>query len=110
MTAIVLSPHTDDAVFSIGDHLCGLDAKTVVSPMAAIPADNTGRTKHETLRSEHSTAMGIIDAEFVNGPFLDDVYAPPDRGIFDAWLSSQLRSADMVYIPVGIKHFDHLLV
>lgn len=110
MTTVVLSPHTDDAVFSIGDHLCSLDSKWVVSPMAAIPPDVAGKVKHERLCAEHAVAMSIIGAGLVNGPFFDDVYPAPDRGIFDAWLSRQLAGAELVYVPVGIKHSDHLLV
>lgn len=110
MTIVVLSPHTDDAVFSIGDHLCSLGDKVVVSPMAGIPDDPAGKAKHETLRAEHAVAMSIIGADHIDGPFLDDVYPPPDPGIFSAWQSVQLAAADMVYVPVGIKHVDHLMV
>lgn len=110
MTAFVLSPHTDDAVFSIGEHLCGLDDKIVVSPMAGIPKDLVGRAKHETLHAEHAAAMAIVGAEHRNGPFLDDVYPPPDPGIFTAWMNAQLAQADTLYVPLGIRHHDHLLV
>jgi LmbE family N-acetylglucosaminyl deacetylase len=110
VTTIVLSPHTDDAVFSIGDHLCSLETKTVVAPMAAIPADAAGKVKHETLHGEHAEAMAIIGVDHVNGPFFDDVYPAPDPGIFAAWLSLQLADADTVYVPVGIRHIDHLIV
>lgn len=110
MTTVVLSPHTDDAVFSIGDHLCSLSDAVVVAPMAGIPADPAGKAKHETLRAEHAIAMSIIGATYINGPFLDDVYPPPDPIIFNAWLAAQLATATAVYVPVGIKHVDHLMV
>ncbi|MET8648429.1 hypothetical protein [Nocardia aurea] len=97
-------------MFSIGDHLCTLDEKTVVSPMAGIPTDPAGKTKHETLRAEHAEAMSIIGADIVNGPFLDDVYPAADRGIFNAWLITQLDQADTMYVPLGIHHPDHLTV
>ncbi|MFC9432717.1 hypothetical protein [Nocardia sp. NPDC057030] len=110
MSAVVLSPHTDDAIFSLGEHLCAQAGVTVVAPLAGIPADPAGRRKHQTLWAEHARAMAIIGARYVNGPFLDDVYPPPDRGIFDAWLTLQLADAETVYIPLGIKHVDHVLV
>lgn len=110
MTVVVLSPHTDDAVFSIGDHLAGMAGITVVSTAAAVPADPAGKAKHETLRAEHATAMSITGADYINGPFLDDVYPSPDLGVFNAWVSSHLAGADMIYVPVGIHHFDHLMV
>lgn len=110
MNTVVLSPHTDDAVFSIGAHLCSLDDKTVISPMAGIPVDVAGKAKHETLHAEHATALSMVGADHVNGPFLDDVYPPPDPQIFSAWLRRYLTAADVVYVPVGIHHPDHVMV
>lgn len=110
MTSVVLSPHTDDAVFSIGEHLCSLGDVVVVSPMAAIPSDPAGRVKHETLRAEHAAAMEVIGGDYLNGPFLDDVYPAPHAEIFAAWMNVQLAQADTVYVPLGIRHHDHLMV
>lgn len=52
MTTTVFSPHTDDAIFSIGAHITGLKAR-IVTPFAGIPDDEAGRQKHTTLRAEH---------------------------------------------------------
>jgi LmbE family N-acetylglucosaminyl deacetylase len=109
MTTVVLSPHTDDAVFSIGAHL-NLRGALVVSPMAGVPRDVEGSRKHTTLREEHRKAMSIIGCTAINGPFLDDVYPAADRDVIRQWMRIQLRTATQVYVPLGIHHPDHMLV
>jgi LmbE family N-acetylglucosaminyl deacetylase len=110
---VVLSPHTDDAVFSIGSHLASLDDDiTIVSPMAGVPDDPAGQAKHTTLRAEHAAAMELMGWQFVSGDFLDDVYPrTPSLDVFvGAFLHGYMAAADTVYIPLGIHHPDHVLV
>lgn len=115
MTTVVVSPHTDDAIFSIGAHLSTLDPGeplTIASPMAGIPNDAVGLVKHITLRREHDRAVALLapTARVVNGDFLDDVYDPPALDELSAWLREAISGADTVYVPVGIHHPDHLMV
>lgn len=110
MKHVVFSPHTDDAIFSIGAYLSQLDGGiSVVSPMAGLPADDAGRRKHEVLRAEHESACAELDLRISNGDFLDDVYEAPARSEVKDWMD-QFFNADSIYIPFGIHHPDHLLV
>lgn len=51
MNTVVFSPHTDDAIFSIGAYITGLKAR-IVTPFAGVPDDEAGRQKHTTLRAD----------------------------------------------------------
>jgi len=108
MTIVVLSPHTDDAIFSCGAYLTDKTDVQIVTPFAAIPDDEDGRRKHETLHREHGAACQVIKAEPVNGPFLDDVYAAPKRRDVRTWLS-QFMACETLLVPFGIHHPDHTL-
>lgn len=110
MPVVAFSPHTDDAIFSIGGTLGWMTEVTIVSPMAAVPADEAGRAKHERLRAEHGHACEILDAEHVEGPFLDDVYPPSLRRDVLTWLASFLVPGVTAFVPLGIHHPDHVFV
>lgn len=108
----VLSPHTDDAIFSIGGLLSAtIEDVLIASPMAGIPTDGAGHRKHTTLCAEHAAACKAIGVRFNNGGFLDDVYA--DTRVLSGlrrWIVANLAWADELYIPLGIHHPDHVLV
>lgn len=106
----VISPHTDDAIFSIGEHLWLLDDVTIITPFAGIPSDPEGKAKHTILRQEHSMACSVIGADMINGDFLDDVYPDRDEQKVISWLESQLKGFDIVYVPLGIHHPDHVFI
>lgn len=111
MKTVVFSPHTDDAIFSLGSYLSTTQSSDIViaSPFAAIPEDEAGRLKHETLRAEHEHACAALgDVQIVNGPFLDDVYQPSDPTEVMRWLREQAIDADEIYVPLGIHHPDHV--
>lgn len=111
MSTVVISPHTDDAIFSLGAHLYTLcDDITIACPLAGIPTDAAGRDKHTTLRREHDAAARVLGAEVLNGDFLDDVYDPPPIDELTAWLHEAIDGYDNVYVPVGIHHPDHVMV
>lgn len=115
MITAVFSPHTDDAIFSIGAYIAAQQQYVViVSPMAGVPDDEAGCAKHTRLREEHVNACGAISvhAHWCNGDFLDDVYPAPRRRDVKAWLLVVLADykPDRVFIPFGIHHPDHLLV
>jgi hypothetical protein len=45
VTVVILSPHTDDAIFSLGQHLTTLDSDVplvIASVFAGIPEDDAG--------------------------------------------------------------------
>lgn len=108
MSTVVYSPHTDDAIFSVGAYIINIPDVRIVTPFAGIPDDDIGRAKHTRLRAEHAKACGVIDAQPINGDFLDDVYPAPRRGDVRAWMAQYLDS-DTVMIPFGIHHPDHLI-
>lgn len=108
---VVFSPHTDDAIFSIGAWLAeSADDIVIATPMAGIPEDDAGRQKHQLLRCEHVAACKHVGARAYNGGFLDDVYRAPRRIEVKDWLANVPVDADAVYIPLGIHHPDHLMV
>ena len=110
MRIVVFSPHTDDALFSIGAYLAALDAEiSIASPFAGIPDDDAGRLKHTTLRQEHGAACALTGATAVNGDWLDDVYPAPKRTEVSGWLANAMSGYEIAFIPFGIAHPDHLL-
>lgn len=105
---LVISPHTDDAIFSLGSYLQKLKDVVIISPFAGVPEDKAGKEKHELLRTEHEAACGALGVNFINGEFLDDVYGPRDKRAVKSWLSEV--GYDSLYFPLGIHHPDHILV
>lgn len=108
---VVLSPHLDDAVFSVAEAIAADPRGVVVAcPFAAIPTDPAGREKYQVLHREHAKACDLLGVERVDGPFLDDVY--PDRPLYGLpeWLTQVTADATEVWVPFGIWHPDHQLV
>lgn len=109
MRTAIFSPHTDDAIFSLGDLMTTMDDVTIISVFAGIPDDPAGHQKHKTLRNEHTLAAAVYGAKIVNSDFLDDVYARPDEEAVVLWISEQFAQPfDQVFIPLGIHHPDHI--
>jgi LmbE family N-acetylglucosaminyl deacetylase len=114
LTIVILSPHTDDAIFSLGQHLTTLDSDVplvIASVFAGIPEDDAGHRKHKRLRAEHELACEIIGAAEWNGDYLDDVYQPrPTVTEIRDWIVKACTELDAttVYIPLGIHHPDHV--
>lgn len=105
MIAIV-SPHLDDAIFSLGDYIQGKDV-WVITPFAGTPTDEKGRTKYEQLHKEHPKACEIVGANYTNGYFLDDVYPGLNEDDLKDWLEDEISGFDLVLVPLGIHHPDH---
>jgi LmbE family N-acetylglucosaminyl deacetylase len=112
----VLSPHVDDAVFSLAESMLtwiedGHEV-TVLSVFAGIPwHDEEGRRKHTVLGNEHKRAMERLGAAHVELDFLDDVYRPRPAPS-DVWaaMAPHTDGSDVVVMPSGIHHPDHKLV
>ncbi len=120
---IVISPHLDDAVFSVGQTIAGKGA-TVVTVFAGVP-NAAVVTSYDTSagfagsldamrarRLEDFTACAAIGATAVHGPFLDRPYRaePVDREQLADWLLAQVADAEVIVVPLGIHHPDHLLM
>ena len=110
MNSVIFSPHTDDAIFSLGDHIMDNVDFTIASAFAGIPTDTLGYNKHTLLRKEHEGACNLIDARVINGDLLDDVYGKQDENTLTDWIKSVIINFDKVYIPLGIHHPDHIFL
>jgi LmbE family N-acetylglucosaminyl deacetylase len=112
---VVISPHHDDALFSVGETILGLldtgHTVRVVTPMGGHPTGERGRMKADRLATEHRAALSEAGtgATSVDGPFLDDCYEASHDGLV-GWIQRQMTVADIVWCPVGIHHPDHLTV
>jgi len=111
MSSLIFCPHTDDAIFSLGDHIIDNNNEfTIASAFAGIPKDWAGYKKHIRLRKEHEEACSMINAKVINGDLLDDVYGKQDEDILIDWIKSIIVNFDNIYIPLGIYHPDHVLL
>jgi LmbE family N-acetylglucosaminyl deacetylase len=111
MSSLIFCAHTDDAIFSLGDHIIDNDHSfTIASAFAGIPKDWAGYRKHIRLRQEHDEACSMINAKAINGDLLDDVYGEQNKNDLIDWIKSIIINFDNVYIPLGIHHPDHILL
>lgn len=118
----VISPHLDDAVFSVGEHMLSRpdDQFTIVTPCGSIPAREPHRSKYRTLLAEHAVVCSRMGWEAINGLFLDDAAAADEPDVsemedcihlLEVWLSAVLRDLfDEWWVPMGIYHPDHVAV
>ena len=111
MSSLIFCPHTDDAIFSLGDHIIDNDHNfTIASAFAGVPTDDIGYKKHTKLRQEHDEACSMINAEVINGDLLDDVYGRQNEDDLINWIKNTIINFDDVYIPLGIHHPDHVFL
>ncbi len=112
MSDLIFCPHTDDAIFSLGDYIIDNigDVFTVAAAFAGIPTDEVGYKKHTILRQEHDEACAMINAKVINGDLLDDVYGKQNEDNLIDWIKSIIVDFDNIYIPVGIHHPDHIFL
>jgi LmbE family N-acetylglucosaminyl deacetylase len=119
---VVLSPHLDDAVLSVGRFLAASPGTVVVTVFAGIP-DVLGLTRYdrscgfatsqEAVLSRHredQRALDILGADAVHLDFLDDQYHSKcdDDEIADALRSTILSLRPTTVIgPIGSTHADH---
>ncbi len=108
MRVAVISPHLDDAVFSVAEHMLSRPDWdfTIITPFAAAPE---GNEKYATLRAEHSAVCAAGGWTEVNGPFFDDAFATrTDISTLRLWLQlATPPDVEAVWMPVGIHHPDH---
>jgi LmbE family N-acetylglucosaminyl deacetylase len=119
---VVLSPHLDDAVLSVGRFLAASPGIVVVTVFAGIP-DGLGLTRYdrscgfstsrEAVLSRHREdrrALDILGADAVRLDFLDGQYHSrrDDDEIADALRSTILSLGRTTMIgPIGSTHADH---
>jgi LmbE family N-acetylglucosaminyl deacetylase len=118
---VILSPHLDDAVLSVGRFLAASPGTVVVTVFAGIP-DGPGLTRYDrscdfaTSRAvlsrhrEDKRALDILGANAVHLDFLDGQYHSKrdDDEIADALRSTILSLGPTTVIgPIGSTHADH---
>lgn len=124
--ALVISPHLDDAVLSLGRFLAGRPDAVVVTVMAGVPSPEevTDCTTYDrscgfasaeeamnVRRTEDLVALSVLHAEPVWLSCLDSQYSrsPAHLAPFLEFLAQPLpEGCDTVLVPLGIKHPDHL--
>jgi LmbE family N-acetylglucosaminyl deacetylase len=111
MSSLIFCPHTDDAIFSLGDHIIDNNHSfTIASAFAGIPTDDIGYRKHTKLRQEHNDACSMINAKVINGDLLDDVYGKQNEEHLINWIKNIIVDFNNIYIPLGIYHPDHIFL
>lgn len=113
MKTVIISPHVDDAIFSLGEYIQRLEDVTILSVFSGVPDDVEGMQKHILLRREHEEACKVMGVKWINGNFLDDVYDPrPDEDKVALWIERKLVdiAPDKIVAPLGIHHPDHVMV
>lgn len=119
---VIISPHLDDAVLSLGQFLAAEPARVVTVfagiPLPSVSTDydkscgfSSSRQAVTTRRDEDASACHTVGAEPTHLDFLDLQYRDdtPDPKLIARALHEQ-RGDDTVYVPVGIGHPDHRLV
>ena len=110
MSNLIFSPHTDDAIFSLGDYIIHNERITIASAFSGVPTDDAGYKKHTLLRQEHDKACAFVNAKVINNDLLDDVYGKQDKNVLTNWVIDIIKNFDHIYIPLGIHHPDHILL
>lgn len=125
---VVVSPHLDDAVLSIGATLAHLAHHQVRVEVLTVfggdpeqhraPGASNRRAGFPTTgeaarvrRAEDDVACGRLGVQARRLPFDDDEAAPRDAALLRPALADALRGADVVLLPGSpLVHPDHVLV
>lgn len=122
---IVISPHLDDAVFSVGQTLAAHPESVVATVFAGIPDPGTAVSGYErsagfassidsvmARRDEDIAACQSLDCIAYHGSFHDRPHRrqPVRRSALRDWMLNMFDGFDQILIPLGIHHPDHLLV
>lgn len=119
---IVVSPHLDDGVLSLGGWLATQPkfSCTIVTVCAGFPPNQvtsydersgfTDSTQAVTARrDEDRLAIESLNQQHWWLPFLDSQYGTPlDAHTVAAHLVETFHFADRVYVPLGLMHPDHI--
>lgn len=121
----VVSPHLDDAVFSVGGLIAAHPGSVVVTVFAGDAPDGTLRTEWDAAcgfahaaeamskrRDEDHRALAVLEAKPHWLPFVDSQYggetAATPRDLAAALQEAlQPLASDTVLLPLGLFHADH---
>lgn len=123
MKLLAISPHIDDAIYSLGQTIADTDT-TVLTVLAGLPPADGTITPYDEMcgfktssqavtrrRIENENACDSLAVNHVEGDWLDGQYGPTiDLREMTRWMSGQMAGYDHVLCPVGIGHPDHALV
>lgn len=113
---LIISPHTDDAIFSLGDHIVAYKNSdydvTILSVFSGVPNEGPGVRKHRILREEHKKACELLGVKTINWDLLDDAEDSPtsDEHLRNWFFDLDMDGYDKVFVPIGIHHPDHIQV
>lgn len=123
MGALIISPHLDDAVLSVGQVMAGWPKMTVCTVFAGRPTDLAAQTSYDRdcgflnagravtrRRAEDKAALHVLNARPVWLDFVDHQYGDPnaEQAIVDAIISVVGEAqATVVLGPLGLAHPDH---
>ena len=123
MTALIVSPHLDDAVLSVGQVMAGWPAMTVCTVFAGLSSQPSMQTSYDQdcgftsaaravarRRAEDKAALHVLNAQAVWLDFPDGQYGDPveEGAIVEALLDVASRVRPSVLIgPLGLVHPDH---
>lgn len=124
MSLLIISPHLDDAVLSVGEIIAAHEDVTVATVFAGMHPSPTLLTAYDkatgfgssqeamnTRRTEDDRAMSVLNAKAERAPFLDGQYGIEQsrKEIFD-WIRDLSEIPDQILLPLGLKHPDHIVV
>jgi LmbE family N-acetylglucosaminyl deacetylase len=114
---LILSPHLDDAVFSLGGFMGSHPGCTVMTVFAGIPSKSQELTDYDrkcgfnsseqavkVRRSEDVRALSVLKATPIHLNYLDSQYENGD----DDFEIKNLSHFDLVLAPLGMHHPDHI--
>jgi LmbE family N-acetylglucosaminyl deacetylase len=124
---LVVSPHLDDAVFSCGQLLAAQPGSLVVTVLGGVPSPDQSLTEWdaecgfsssaEAVRSrleEDTRACAMVGATPLRLGLLDGQYPRPSdhqgRLRDDLTRAITEHASLPIYVPLGIRHPDHILV
>lgn len=125
MSALVVSPHLDDAVLSFGGAIAQFAGDvTVATVFAGLPPEwswpspfdnasgfSSSREAVHERQIEDRIAVASLGARSLHLGFLDGQYGLDQAPAFMASVLNELLGAhDPVVFPLGLAHPDHLLV
>lgn len=121
--ALIVSPHLDDAVLSVGQVMAGRPDMTVATVFSGVPHDCQQLTSYDAncgfthaaqaitvRRGEDSAALGVLSARPMWLDFADDQYEQPanEAAIVDALAAATADVVPALLIgPLGLAHPDH---
>lgn len=124
MTVLVISPHLDDAIFSLGAWIAGQTDVIVATVFAGVPGATVDpiSDRYETAaeevacrRNEDTDACHHLGAMTAHGRWLDGPYnghAEPDEDGIARWIRGleDLLDATALVRPAGVRHPQHQAV